>query len=142
MGFPDGSDGKEFTCQWRKAGFDLWVRKIPWRRKWQPTAVFLPGESHGQRRLVGFSPRGRKEWATTECPHFTCICMAFPDVTSAPCIHKAKPEPPEKLYHNQAFPFSLHQVHSCSHRGEEIDIYTLLLTTASAASKSTQLAEG
>ena len=33
--------------------FDPWVRKIPWRRKWQPTAVFLPGESHGQRRLAG-----------------------------------------------------------------------------------------
>ena len=35
-------------------GFDLWVRKIPWRRAWQPTPVFLPGESHGQRSLVGY----------------------------------------------------------------------------------------
>ena len=42
--------------------------KIPWRRKWQPTPVFLPGESHGRRSLVGYSPRGRKE--TSEWLHF------------------------------------------------------------------------
>ena len=46
--------------QCRGRGFDLWVRKIPWRRKWQPTPVFLPGESHGQRSLVGYSPWGHK----------------------------------------------------------------------------------
>ena len=40
----------------RDNSFDTWVRKIPWRRKWQPTPVFLPGESHGQRSLVSFSP--------------------------------------------------------------------------------------
>ena len=39
-------------------GFDPWVRKISWRRAWQPTSVFLPGESHGQKSLVGYSPRG------------------------------------------------------------------------------------
>ena len=50
----------------RRIGFNLWVRKIPWRRAWQPTPVFLPGESHGQRSLVGYSPRGRKESGTTE----------------------------------------------------------------------------
>ena len=44
----------------RRLGFDPWVRKIPWRRKWQPTPVFLPGESHGQRSLEGYSPWGRK----------------------------------------------------------------------------------
>ena len=42
----------------------------PWRRKWQPTPVSLPGESHGQRSLVGYSPRGRKESDTTERLHF------------------------------------------------------------------------
>ena len=42
-------------------GFDSWVRKIPWRRKWQPTPVFLPVKSHGQRNLVGSSPWGHKE---------------------------------------------------------------------------------
>ena len=40
----------------RQGGFDPWVRKIPWRRKWQPTPVFLPGESHGRRSLAGYSP--------------------------------------------------------------------------------------
>ena len=41
--------------------FDSWVGKIPWRRKWQPTPVSLPAESHGRRSLVGYSPQGRKE---------------------------------------------------------------------------------
>ena len=40
--------------------FNPWVRKIPWRRKWQPTPVFLLGKSYGQRSLVGYSPWGRK----------------------------------------------------------------------------------
>ena len=43
---------------------------IPWRRKWQPTPVFLPGEYHGRRSLVGYSPQGRKESDTTERLHF------------------------------------------------------------------------
>ena len=47
-------------------GFDPWVGKIPRRRAWQPTPVFLPGESCGQRSLVGYSPWGRKELDTTE----------------------------------------------------------------------------
>ena len=46
--------------------FDSWVEKIPWRMKWQPTPVFLAGESHGQRSLMGFSPWGHKESDTTE----------------------------------------------------------------------------
>ena len=53
---------------------ETWVQslgqKIPWRRKWQPTPVFLPGESHGQRSLVGYSPQGRKESDTTERLHY------------------------------------------------------------------------
>ena len=44
--------------------------RFPWRRKWQPTPVFLPGESHGQRSLVGYSPWGRKESDTIERLHF------------------------------------------------------------------------
>ena len=47
-------------------GFDLWVKEIPWRRKWQTTPVFLPGESHRQRILVGYSPWGHKESDMTE----------------------------------------------------------------------------
>ena len=58
--------GKESACQGQRYGFDPWVRKIPWMRKWQPTPVFLPGESHGQRILVGYSPWGHKESDTTE----------------------------------------------------------------------------
>ena len=46
--------------------FYLWVGKIPWRRKWQPTPVSLPGKSHGQRNLEDYSPWGRKELDTTE----------------------------------------------------------------------------
>ena len=40
--------------------FDPWVGKIPWRRKWQPTPVFLPGKSHGQRNMAGYRPWGPK----------------------------------------------------------------------------------
>ena len=58
--FPGGSVVKDpayFSCRrGRRHGFDLWVRKVPWRRKWQATPVFLPGESHGQRSLAGYSP--------------------------------------------------------------------------------------
>ena len=50
--------------------FDPLVGKIPWRRKWQPTPVLLPGKSHGWRSLVGYSPRGHKELDTTEWLHF------------------------------------------------------------------------
>ena len=59
--FSGGSDGKEFACQCRRLRFDSWVKKIPWRRAWQPTAVFLPGEFHGQRSLAGYSHWSCKE---------------------------------------------------------------------------------
>ena len=49
-----------------RPGFDPWIGKIPWRRKWQPTPVFLPGEFHGQRSLVGYGPWGHKESDMTE----------------------------------------------------------------------------
>ena len=45
---------------YRRCRFDPWVGKIPWRRKWHPTPVFLPGKSHGQRNLVGYSPWTKK----------------------------------------------------------------------------------
>ena len=51
---------KESACQCRRYGFSPWVGKIPWRSKWQPTPVFLPGKSYGQRSLEGYSPWGRK----------------------------------------------------------------------------------
>ena len=69
LSFPDGTIGKEPACQCRRhkrLRFNPWVRKIPWRRAWQSTPVFLPGESHGQRSLVGYSPWGHKESDTTK----------------------------------------------------------------------------
>ena len=68
--FPGGSDGKVPVYNAGDPGSipgsDPWVRKIPWRRKWQPTPVFLPGEFHGQRSLASYSPWGHKQWDTTE----------------------------------------------------------------------------
>ena len=55
-GFPGGSDSKESVCNAGRPRFTPWVGKIPWRRKWEPIPVFLPGEVHGQRSLVGYSP--------------------------------------------------------------------------------------
>ena len=68
MGFPVDASSKEPACNAgvvRDTGSTRF-RKIPWRRKWQPTPVFFPGEPHGQRSLVGYSPWGRKESDPTE----------------------------------------------------------------------------
>ena len=80
MGFLGSASGKEPSCQCRRCkrcGFDPWVRKIPWRRKWQPAPVFLPGKSHGQRSLVlryfyrlslqGFPGGGSDKESTCQC---------------------------------------------------------------------------
>ena len=55
-GLPWLLSGKESAWQYRRHRFNPWVRKIPWRRKWQPIPVFLPVKSHGQRNQVGYSP--------------------------------------------------------------------------------------
>ena len=58
---PGGTSDKEPACQFRRCKrcrFNPWVKKIPWRRAWQPTPVFLPREFHGQRSLAGYSPGG------------------------------------------------------------------------------------
>ena len=65
-GFQGGSSGTESTYQCRRQGFDPWVGKIPWRRAWQPTPVFWPGNPQGQGSLVGCSPWGCKGSDTTE----------------------------------------------------------------------------
>ena len=57
---PQGLSSEDSACQCRRLRFHPWVRKIPWRRQWQLTPVFLPGESHGERSLVGHSPWGLK----------------------------------------------------------------------------------
>ena len=64
LGLPRWVNGKESACQCRRHGFDPWVWTIPWRRKWQPTPVFLLGNR--QRSLVGYSLWGRKESNTTK----------------------------------------------------------------------------
>ena len=63
VGLTQWLSGKESTCN---AGFNHWVRKIPWKREWLPIPVFLPGEFHGQRSMVGYSPWGCKELDMTE----------------------------------------------------------------------------
>ena len=61
LGFPGGSEGKEICLQCGRPRSSPWVRKSPWRREWQPILVFLLGEFHGQRTLVGYSPWSHKE---------------------------------------------------------------------------------
>ena len=70
-GFPGDSVVKKLPAMQKPqetqlCSFNPWVRKILWRRAWQPTPVFLPGESHGQRSLMGYNPWGRKESDMTE----------------------------------------------------------------------------
>ena len=82
LGLPRWLSGKEFACQcWRRRrrGFNSWVGKISWRRKCQPTAVFLPGEFHGQRSLMDYSPWGCKESDTTEPHDFSNIFYFIQD---------------------------------------------------------------
>ena len=83
MGFPGVLVGKESAwnagnhLQCRRPRLNPWVRKIPWRRKWQPTPVLLPGKSHGRRRVVGYSPWGPKESDMTERLHFLSLSLPF-----------------------------------------------------------------
>ena len=71
----------------RETQFDPWIRKIPWRRKWQPTPVFLPGKTHGQRSLAGYSPWGHKELDMTKrLPFFSFPLFVLLRQTSE--IHK------------------------------------------------------
>ena len=75
LGFSGVSESKESVCQCRRARFDPWVRKIPWRRKWLPTPVLLPGKSRGQRSLMGYSPGSCKELDMME---HACNTHVFP----------------------------------------------------------------
>ena len=65
-GFPYGSDVKRICLRYSRPGFNCWVRKLPWRREWLSSLIFLPGLFHGQRSLAGYSPWGHKESNTTE----------------------------------------------------------------------------
>ena len=70
LGFSDGPDGKAFAYNVGNLGSIIWVRKISWRRKWQPTPVFLPGKSHGRRSLVSYSTWDLEESDMTKQLHF------------------------------------------------------------------------
>ena len=72
-GLPSWLRWSKICLQCRRPGFSPWVGKIPWRREWLPTAESLPGEFHGQRSLVGYSPWGQKESDTTEWLTHTLI---------------------------------------------------------------------
>ena len=81
-GFPWLS-GKESVCQCRRHEFDSWVRKSPWRRKWQPTPVILPGRARGQRSLAGYSPRGRKRTGHNLEINSSNSASSWPDISTA-----------------------------------------------------------
>ena len=91
--YPGGTSGKESACQGRRCkgyGLDPWVGKITWRRKWQPTPVFFPGQSHGQRSLVGYGSWGHKESDTTEhmCAHTHTHTHVHTRVLTHMCAHR------------------------------------------------------
>ena len=80
--FPVGTSGKDPACQCmrcKRRGFDPWVGKIPWRRSWQPTPVFLPGDSHGQRSLAGstvhrlLNCQTQLKWLSTQHVSLQCV---------------------------------------------------------------------
>ena len=78
-GLPKWLSGKEPACQCRRHAFNPWVRKIPWRKDRPPIPVFLPGESHEQRSLAGYSPWGQKESSMTEQLSTKCPTVALSD---------------------------------------------------------------
>ena len=75
--------------RYKTCGFDPWVGKIPWSKKWQPTPIFLPGKSHGQRSLVGYSPGGTKsqthlrDWTNTHTQTNTSEQTLLPNYPSS-----------------------------------------------------------
>ena len=88
VGFPGGADGQEPACQHRRresCWFNLWVRTIPWSRKWKPTPVSLPGESHGQRSLAGYSSWGPRESGRLMHTHAHTICAQSCPTPVASC---------------------------------------------------------
>ena len=68
---------QRICLQCGRPGFDPWVGKIPWRREWLPSPIFLPGEFYGQRSLAGYSPWDHKESDTTERLTLS-LCFQFP----------------------------------------------------------------
>ena len=90
IGLPGWLSGKRICLpakEHRRCGFDLWVKKIPWRRKWQHTSVFLPGKSHGRRRPTGSSSWGLRVGHDQAHTHAVITLMFFyQNVTKRPYI--------------------------------------------------------
>jgi len=86
----------------QETGFNFWVRKIPWRREWLPTSVFLPGESHGQRRLVGYNPWGHRvghiSWTNSQPTDCSPPDLIEADLTEVDKIRRRLQEYTEELY--------------------------------------------
>ena len=88
---PPANAGDHLQC--RRPGFDPWFRKIPWRRKWQPIPIFLPGKFHEQRSLAGYSSQGHKrlgydlvtEHPPTSCLVWTWLCCSVTKSCPALC---------------------------------------------------------
>ena len=84
--------------RWRP-GLDPWVTKIPWRRAWLPTPVFLPGETHGQRSLAGYGPLGRKKSDTTEqLTHFYLVLYVSKNASNVSSLNKMLASGPKNIY--------------------------------------------
>ena len=97
LALPRWCSGQEPTCQYKRHTFDPWVRKIPWSRKWQPTP--LPGKSHEQRSLAGYSPLYCKSWtwlSNGACMHaFQCssVAQSYPTLRPHEPQHTRPPCP-------------------------------------------------
>ena len=95
--FPGGASVNESACKWkrcRRRGSHSQVRTVPWRRGWQPTPVFLPGESHGQWSLVGYRPRDHKGLDMTAHTHQRSLAekvTVCPGVHPHPASHAQRP---------------------------------------------------
>ena len=103
-GLPRRLSWERIHLQCRRPGLDPWVRKFPWRKEWRPTPVFLPGESHRERSLVGYSPRGHKESDVTKqlSLHFTSLLMFMAGFPAGSVIKN----PPADVRDADSFPGS------------------------------------
>ena len=121
-GFPGSTSGKQPACQCRRhkiCEFDLWVGKMSWRRAWQLTPLFLPGESHGLRSLVGCNPQDCQESDTTEWLYFSLYIISsvqFSSVSQS-CPTLCDPmncSTPSLSVHHQLLEFTQTHVHRVS----------------------------
>ena len=87
---PGWLSGKESTCQCRRLWFGPWVRKIPWRRAWLPMPIFLSGEFHGQRSLLGYSPAAAAAKSLQSCPTLCDPIDGSPPGSAIPGILQAR----------------------------------------------------